>query len=59
MAPRTNPLASQVDALVFDVFGTVVDWLGSVNREVHRRAANSNVQLSEERESFGLLPTSH
>jgi len=29
----TNPLAD-VEALTFDVFGTVVDWLGSISREL-------------------------
>lgn len=55
MAPRSNPLAGQVEALVFDVFGTVVDWLGPVSREIHRRAANCNVQLSEEREFLRFI----
>jgi hypothetical protein len=33
--PRSyvNPLAG-VEALAFDVFGTVVDWLGTISREL-------------------------
>ena len=33
-----------VQALTFDVFGTVVDWLGSVVRELKQKALESNSQ---------------
>lgn len=33
----SHPLEG-VEALLFDVFGTVVDWLGTVEREVKRSA---------------------
>lgn len=49
MAPAANPLSGQIEAFVFDVFGTVVDWLGPVSRDIVRRAANHNVEISEER----------
>ncbi|NBO02366.1 MAG: haloacid dehalogenase type II, partial [Betaproteobacteria bacterium] len=29
-----HPLSSQVKVLAFDVFGTVVDWHGSIQREI-------------------------
>jgi 2-haloacid dehalogenase len=35
---RTNVESSSVKALVFDVFGTVVDWRSSVSREVEELA---------------------
>src|SRR3954447_15906161 len=31
-----HPLASSVEVLAFDVFGTVVDWHGSIVREMAR-----------------------
>ena len=34
MSTATHPLAAQVRLLAFDVFGTVVDWHGSIVREV-------------------------
>lgn len=36
MAKRLTPALKQVKALTFDVFGTVVDWRGSITREGHR-----------------------
>src|ERR1017187_9238872 len=33
MAKRLTPALRQVKALTFDVFGTVVDWRGSITRE--------------------------
>jgi 2-haloacid dehalogenase len=33
MAKRLTPALQQVKALTFDVFGTVVDWRGSITRE--------------------------
>ena len=33
MAKRLTPALLQVKALTFDVFGTVVDWRGSIARE--------------------------
>ncbi|MEK7435441.1 MAG: haloacid dehalogenase type II [Pseudomonadota bacterium] len=33
MAKRLTPALQQVKALTFDVFGTVVDWRGSIGRE--------------------------
>src|SRR3989304_7610073 len=33
MAKRLTPALQQVKALTFDVFGTVVDWRGSISRE--------------------------
>ncbi|EIM86749.1 HAD-like protein [Stereum hirsutum FP-91666 SS1] len=47
MTPHVNPLAGEIEAFVFDVFGTVVDWLGPVSREIHRRATNHQVEMSE------------
>ena len=40
---RTSPPA--VKALVFDVFGTVVDWRSSVTREVQELAARKKLRL--------------
>jgi 2-haloacid dehalogenase len=34
----TQHLASSVQVLAFDIFGTVVDWHGSISREVHALA---------------------
>src|SRR5471030_1764449 len=36
MAKRLTPALQQVKALTFDVFGTVVDWRGSITREGRR-----------------------
>jgi 2-haloacid dehalogenase len=36
MAKRMTPALQQVKALAFDVFGTVVDWRGSITREGHK-----------------------
>src|SRR3990172_55869 len=33
MAKQRTPALQQVKALTFDVFGTVVDWRGSITRE--------------------------
>lgn len=41
-----------VEALVFDVFGTVVDWLGPVSREIKQRATKHHVQLTDQGESL-------
>lgn len=54
MAPQVNPLSGEIEAFVFDVFGTVVDWLGPVGRDIHRRAANHQVEISEERKCFAF-----
>jgi len=35
---------SQVKALLFDVFGTVVDWRGSITREMHRFGQAQQIQ---------------
>ena len=40
---------SSVKALVFDVFGTVVDWRGSVAREVRTLAQRKNMAVDAER----------
>ncbi len=37
MSPESSPL-SGVEAYVFDVFGTVVDWYGSVTRALEKAA---------------------
>src|SRR3954468_18605962 len=36
----------EIKALTFDVFGTVVDWHGSVAREVRALAAKKNLRLN-------------
>jgi 2-haloacid dehalogenase len=36
--PTIHPLSSQVKVLAFDVFGTVVDWHGSIQREIQALA---------------------
>ena len=41
-----NAQASGVKALVFDVFGTVVDWHGSVAREVRELAKAKGLRLN-------------
>jgi len=40
-----NHAAGAVKALAFDVFGTVVDWRGSVAREVAMIAKHLNIQV--------------
>lgn len=42
---RSNPQAPAVKALVFDVFGTVVDWRASVTQEVEALAKRKNVAI--------------
>jgi 2-haloacid dehalogenase len=42
---RANPAAAGVKALVFDVFGTVVDWRTSVAREVDALASAKGVKV--------------
>ena len=37
--------ASEIGALTFDVFGTVVDWRGSVIREGERLGADKGFQV--------------
>jgi 2-haloacid dehalogenase len=41
-----QPEASEIKALTFDVFGTVVDWHGSVAREVRALAAKKGVRVN-------------
>jgi 2-haloacid dehalogenase len=42
---RPNPQLSSVKALVFDVFGTVVDWRSSVTREVTELARRKGLTV--------------
>jgi 2-haloacid dehalogenase len=42
---RPNPLATSVKALVFDTFGTVVDWRASVAQEVDALAKRKGLAL--------------
>jgi 2-haloacid dehalogenase len=42
---RPTPLATSVKALVFDVFGTVVDWRTSVTREVEDLAKRKHLTV--------------
>ena len=42
MSSGSNPL-SGVEAYVFDVFGTVVDWYGSVTRALEKAAPDGYV----------------
>lgn len=44
MSSPAVPLLRDVDAYMFDVFGTTVDWFTTVKREVARR---SNGALSQ------------
>ena len=48
MIPATTPNAdvSNIKALTFDVFGTVVDWHGSVAREVRALAARKGLRVN-------------
>ena len=41
-----NPGAAGTKALVFDVFGTVVDWHGSVAREVRALARSKGLRVN-------------
>jgi 2-haloacid dehalogenase len=41
-----QPEASEIKALTFDVFGTVVDWHGSVAREVRVLAAKKGLRVN-------------
>jgi 2-haloacid dehalogenase len=41
-----NPGAAETKALVFDVFGTVVDWHGSVAREVRALAKSKGLRVN-------------
>ena len=43
---ETNTGASGVKALTFDVFGTVVDWHGSVAREVRELAKRKDLRIN-------------
>ena len=42
---RSNPQLASVKALVFDVFGTVVDWRTSVTQEVEALAKQKNLTV--------------
>lgn len=46
MAPQSRPAGVKV--LAFDVFGTVVDWRGSVAREVNALCASRNLTVDAE-----------
>jgi 2-haloacid dehalogenase len=48
-AAQTDAQLQAVKALVFDTFGTVVDWRTSVAREVHEIAAQKGVTLDGEK----------
>ncbi len=48
-AGRTHPAAASVKALVFDVFGTVVDWRSSVAKEVADLSRRKGLSLDGER----------
>ena len=39
---------SQIKALTFDVFGTVVDWRGSVSREIARLADQRGLNIDSD-----------
>lgn len=43
--PRRSPRASLPKALVFDVFGTVVDWRGSIIREGRRLGRDKGLEV--------------
>lgn len=47
MSTAANPLAG-VKALLFDVFGTVVDWEGSVHRQLGERVQQDGIGASSE-----------
>ena len=38
--------ANNIDALVFDVFGTVVDWRGSITREGRQLGEKKNIKFN-------------
>ena len=38
--------ANNIDALVFDVFGTVVDWRGSITREGRQLGESKNIKFN-------------
>ncbi|HEY6003823.1 MAG TPA: hypothetical protein VIV57_13170, partial [Anaeromyxobacter sp.] len=44
-----NRLASELRALAFDVYGTIVDWRGSVLAELSALAARKGLSLGPER----------
>ena len=44
-APQANPALTAVKALVFDTFGTVVDWRSSVAREVEAVAKRKGMPI--------------
>lgn len=50
-AKTANPLAG-VEALTFDVFGTVVDWLGTVSNELESHAKGKSHPQSENWDAF-------
>lgn len=52
----THPLAGQVRALAFDVFGTVVDWHGSIVREMHQLHPKVDADLFARRWREGYAP---
>ena len=41
-------IASDIEVLTFDVFGTVVNWFGTVSRYVKRKADEEGLELSTE-----------
>src|SRR5438105_12317946 len=44
-APQAHPDFSGVKALVFDTFGTVVDWRTSVTQQVHELATHKGLNI--------------
>lgn len=48
---------SGVQALLFDVFGTVVDWHGHITHELAERAPAESTSYTDESCSFYLLQT--
>lgn len=52
-SPSPNPLAS-VKALLFDVFGTVVDWEGSISQHLKHRVEKDRLrELARQRAGIG------
>ena len=43
----STPDFSNIKALLFDVFGTVVDWQGSVHRLLEKRAKSEGIELGD------------
>ena len=52
MPPASTDISDDIQALTFDVFGTVVNWYDTVSKYIFAKAQADGLQLSTEGLSF-------